>query len=74
MTILYVRIAQIGKLLCIPLCRSIFRRKYDYSECSSEKCPVKSDDAMSNYVCNMTLHHPDIAVNESELIEQSIKE
>ena len=54
--------------------RSIFRRKYDYSECSSEKCPVKSDDAMSNYVCDMTLHHPDIAVNESELIEQSIEE
>ena len=61
------------QIIVYPI-RSIFRRKYDYSECSSGKCPVKSDDAMSNYVRDMTLHHPDIAVNEPELIEQSIKE
>ena len=45
----------------------------EFHQKSVKHINIKSDDAMSNYVCDMTLHHPDIAVNESELIEQSIK-
>ena len=61
------------QLIMYPI-RAMFLRTYEYSSCSSEKCPLNSFDVKHDNFSDMTLHLPDVETEDAGMIEQSIRE
>ena len=53
--------------------RTLFRRNYDVSTCTSSNCPYGTNEKR-DFIDQMTLHKPDLQVDGSKMITQSIKE